>query len=210
LWLADHEKQTQEAVHPIARYRAVQQWLKALANLLSAIKGSSEEREMLKAFLQAECESGRNGPLRPSRTEPLAVLAVRQKFRVDGDIFAWIDQSRVQRVRAAADFVVAITPIAPGGVGLRCTRKRREVRILADWELLTLEEALRWMFWFDQFSQHPIICCPGCTKVFRPRTNHARKYCSGKCAHRVTGRNWQRRKRKSATEVARANFRSIE
>jgi hypothetical protein len=88
-----------------------------------------------------------------------------------------------------------LTAVGPKGAHLVCRRKRDRRFVEAGWTISCLEDALRWMIWYDEFSKHPLVCCSECRTVFRRETAHSKKYCTHDCAHRATARVWQRKKR---------------
>jgi hypothetical protein len=178
---------------PLHRCHAYRRWLRAFLNLLSAFKWAENERAALLEFLHAEDERYDG--------EPESLRLLQNAFRITGAIADWVNRAELRTVRAATDYLVPIAPVHPLLVNLTCRRERNERYVAAGWTFLNLEEALRWMVWYDEFTQHPIICCQDCRTVFRVDSAHARKYCSPECAHRATARIWQREynKRKRRT-----------
>lgn len=182
---------------PLSRYRTFQEWLRSLVNLLASYQRSRNEHDALREFIMAEIDEWRSSPVAPPQSEPLALLGLNQQFGIKGDVSAWIENSSLGEVRSATRFLVSNTAFG-GHPSLDCIRQSGKNGIEARWAFSSLEEALRWMIWYDQFTQHPLVCCDACRRVFRPATAHARKYCTYDCAHRVAAREWQRKHKKTA------------
>jgi hypothetical protein len=170
---------------PLRRCRTYQRWLKAFLNLLSAFKWAENEREALLEFLEAEDERYEG--------ESASLMLLKNAFHVTEPTADWVNGADLQMVRAATNYLVPIAPVHPLLVNLTCRRGGNRRYVAADWTFLNLEEALRWMVWYDEFTQHPIVCCKDCRTVFRVDSGHARKYCTPECAHRATARMWQRK-----------------
>ncbi len=194
LCVSEEQARSGSASLPLSYCRAFQRWLRALLDLLAAFKCAVGEREALLEFIEAEYESERNSPFPPIEPMPLAVL--RHSFGINGNIADWAKEVNLLGVRSATDFLVPFASVGPKGAHLVCRRQRGKRQVDASWMVFNLEDALRWMVWYDEFTQHPILCCQECRKVFRGETAHARKYCTHECGHRATARNWQRNKRK--------------
>lgn len=172
--------------------RAVQQWFRAIFDLLAAFRRAEGEREALLEFVEAEYATVRSFPVEV--VESNSLLALRNEFHVTGSIPEWIEGANLRSIRVATDHVIEKLPVGPLGAHLVCRRDRNHRHIEAGWNIPDLQNALHWMVWYDEFTQHPIICCKECRKVFRSETAHTRKYCSPDCAHRATGRAWQKRR----------------
>jgi hypothetical protein len=192
LYLNEEQARSGATSLPLSYCRAFQGWLRAQVDLLAAFKRAEGEQAALHNFVEAEYEYARNTAV-PSN-EPIALEFLRRSFGISGDIVQWVKGAELRAVRAATDFLVPLEPIVPLGARLICRRRGNRREVEASWAISTLEGALRWMVWYDEFTQHPILCCQECRKVFRGQTAHARKYCSPEHAHRATARNWQRRK----------------
>jgi hypothetical protein len=196
LYLTDEQRRRGTASFPLGPFRTFQRWLRALLNLLAAFKRAEGERAALQEFIEAEFEYDRNSPvpaLLPQ--EPPLLAGLRCQFGISGDLVDWTQGAGLRAVRAATDFLVSCTPVGTPRAGLTCLRKPNRRQIEATWAVSSLEDALRWMVWYDEYTKHSLVCCQECRKVFRAETAHARKYCSHECAHRATAREWQRRKR---------------
>ena len=169
--------------------------LRALISLLTAFKRSAGERAALQEYIEAEYECERNSPLTPS-ADPIAVTGLRSAFRIDGSVSEWVSSSNLSMVRSATMIALQTGPFVPGSASLTCSRKAGRAHVEARWNVDTLETALSWMVWQDESTQHPILCCQECRKIFRADYAHERKYCSYECGHRVAARKWQKAQRK--------------
>ena len=179
------------AVMPAKRYWIFQRWLKALVNLLGAIKQSHCERECLLEFLAAESESDNAVVEGPS---PPAIHFVLQKLPPypEAPVDRWLERADLKSVRKAVASLLWITQLVPGA-GLEVAWKAGHPHISARWKVNSLRDALTWMVWQDEWMQHPLLFCRECSEPFRPQTAHSRIYCSSACGHRVAARNWRRK-----------------
>jgi hypothetical protein len=181
---------------PLGRCRQFQRSLRARINLLNAVNREGE-REALLEYVNVESEVPRI--IFPHR-EPFMVSQLRKLFPgIHGvDAIKGLDAHQVRR---ASDYLISTIRAR---AGLRCEHAGSRRFVKPVWLLDNLRDALSWMVWYDIFTRHPIMCCQECRKVFRGRTLQARKYCSHKCGHRATARDWQRKynKRKSAERLA--------
>lgn len=184
---------------PLNYCRTYQRWQKALIGLLNAFRQADCERESLQKYIEAEYESARLS--RTDSGDPASLMLLKHNFGIRGDVIDWAKGADLRSVRAATDFLVPLAPVHPLGFNLVCRRERKLRYVEANWTFRNLLEALHWMIFYDEFRQHPIICCDDCQKVFRADSAHIRKYCSPECAHRATARIWQREynKRKRRT-----------
>jgi hypothetical protein len=161
--------------------------------LLSSFKSMDNERESLRRFVQAEARKEQSSG-HSADTAPL-LLGLKRKHKIEGDVLTWLDDASLPELRSALPFVVQTVPIG-SATSLECIRRSGKPVVRARWSVSALHEALRWMVWYDEYTQNPLVCCQACRKTFRPETAHARKYCSYECAHRVAAREWQRNQRK--------------
>ena len=171
---------------PLRHCRAYQRQIKALLGALTAFKWGKGEREALEEFIQAVEASDRDDLM----THSLANL-----FGIQGSVLDWARSANLRDVRAATDFIVRVTVGSSLALKLTCQRKGNRRQVEAGWNFFALEDALRWMVWYDEFTHHPVICCQECRKVFRGETARVRKYCSVECGHRATAREAMRNKR---------------
>jgi hypothetical protein len=181
------------ASSPISSYWILQRWLKASAHLINAFRSSRREAHWLQEFLSADFDLECDSPLKPlgdmSRTEDF----LKKRFGINEDTANWLQRTGSQSVSDATAFVLSITPFETGAGSLRCTTKDGKPHIEAGWNITRLENALRWMIWYDEFRQDPLIFCEECLEPFRVTSAHPRKYCSAECGHRVAARNWRRK-----------------
>jgi hypothetical protein len=178
--------------HPVALYRKPQRSLGVLVNLLNAARRKENERQAVTDQLTVELEDW------DVQGEPIMVLALRHYGHIEGDIFDWLKNANTRQIRWALDLCIASVSFADGWPAFVCHRQAGKTEIEAKWTMTSLEDALKWMVWYDEFNRHPIVCCRECRKVFRPDTAHERLYCSYECAHRVAARNWQRKTRRTS------------
>lgn len=198
LSLSQRDRDAATASVPLGKVRAFQRWLRAVIGSLAAFKNAKGEREAMCELLQAEYGQEQYSPA--PLPEPFSWGLLRAWLKVQGIEFTgtvadWLSSADIGSVRSATEMIlshVAAWPVA-GEFVFRRRGNRGEVE--ARWAIDDLKDALRWMVWYDEFTRHPIICCQECRTVFHGETAHIRKYCSYECAHRATGREWQRRKR---------------
>lgn len=205
--LSDGQMVSSDASFSLSDFRTFQRWLKAVLDLLAAFKSADGERIALREFIEADYEQERNSPA--SLDEPISWMMLKQEFAITGAVVAWINGAAIGEVRAATDLLLPLVVVRPVSGDFLFRRRRNRGEVEARWAIDNLREALFWMVWYDEFTKHPINCCQECRKVFRSDTAHARKYCSRECAHRATGRNWQRRRRASL-RTSKRNQRSEE
>jgi hypothetical protein len=181
---------------PLSRYWIFQLWLKGFVNLVSAFKDSANEREALHEFIKADIDDWRSSAIAPPHSEPLPILGMKSQFGIGGEISTWLRDSPLRTLRSAIQFLIEVMPVEVHP-RLMCIRRSGKPAVEARWSVDSLQVALKWMVWYDEFTQHPLICCQACRKVFRPETAHPRKYCSYECAHRIAAREWQRKQSNS-------------
>lgn len=191
--LTNGQKRSGSASFPLSNLRALQRWFRALLDVLAAFKEAKHEQTTLQEFVEAEYEYARNSTF-PSE-EPFAMPFLRQKFGLSGGIIQWVKNADLPTVRTATDLLVSLAEVGPKGAHLVFRRRRDRRFVEAGWTISCLEDALRWMIWYDEFTKHPLVCCPECRTVFRRETEHPKKYCTHDCAHRASARVWQRKKR---------------
>lgn len=186
------------SVHmPLDVCRAYQRQIKALIGALTAFKWGKGEREALEELVLAAREEWEwtvnilAGTLPIKRDFPKWAESVSHR----GDVLKWTKSASLQEVRFVTSALVE--NIVGSGYSLKLTlqRKRHRRQVVAGWKFMSLEQALRWMIWYDELNEHPIICCAECRKVFRGETARPRKYCSEKCGHKATARKAMQNKR---------------
>jgi hypothetical protein len=171
---------------PLSRCRAYQRWIKALLDLHVAFKDAEREQEALMAFIEAEQES-----YRPD--EPVSFVMLRLSFNIAGDVMDFVKSANTSTVQALIRYLIPLVSGTMSSVNLVCRDEGKNHRLEAGWDIPDLHRAIFWMIWYDEFTKHPVICCPECRKVFRGETAHARKFCGEACAKRVSARNWRKK-----------------
>lgn len=169
---------------PLARCREYQRQMKALIGALTAFKWGEREREALEELIQTESAVSGDSP-----------YTVADFLGIRGDALEWAKGASIADVRAATNRLVDSNATPAFALKLSLWRSRSERMVQAGWSFMNLQDALRWMVWYDEFTQHPVICCPECRRVFRGETKRVRKYCSTECGHRATARVSMRKKR---------------
>lgn len=166
---------------PLALCRAYQRHIKALLGALTAFKWAEGEWEALGELISTEHE------------ELLDIFAA--VFHITGNVMDWAKRANLGEVRAATSYLVKSAITSQFSLQFALRRKGYRHQVEAGWRFLNLLDALLWMIWYDEFTKHPVVCCPECRKVFRGETARARKYCSVECGHRATAREAMQRKR---------------
>ena len=176
-------------------YRARQQELKAVLAALSAFKHAKGEQDALFELRGAMSEI-RPVPELPHRARITKVEAITLSDSELERIGDFPKRVPIGRVRSAISLLLREYLENWVGVEFTLNVSGGKHEVLAGWNLPTLEEALRWMVWYDEFTNHPVVCCAECRVVFRGETARARKYCSTECGHRATAREAMQNKRK--------------
>jgi hypothetical protein len=171
---------------PLSHCRAYQRWIRALLDLHVAFKQAEREQEALLAFLEAEQES-------QHPDEPVSFVMLRPSFKIAGDVLDFVKSANTSTVQALIRYLIPISSGTMNCVNLVCRDEGNNRRLEAGWDIPDLHTAIRWMIWYDEFTKHPVICCPECRKVFRGETAHARKFCGEACAKKVSARNWRKK-----------------
>jgi hypothetical protein len=169
---------------PFDLCRAYQKQMKVLIRVLDAFKWAQNEREALEELIKAERLFGKE------MLTPLAIV-----LHITGDILEWAENASLDNVRTATYKLVQSILTAQFSMQFIFQRKGERRQIFAGWEFMNLEEALRWMIWYDEFTKHPVVCCQECRTVFRGKNKRHRKYCSIECGHRAEARKAMRKKR---------------
>ncbi|HMK30960.1 MAG TPA: hypothetical protein VK473_14855 [Terriglobales bacterium] len=184
----------------VENYLIFRRWLRAVINLIDGFKKSEHERERLLELILADNAVWQAAQV--PGNESLMVSLFRLRFRIVEDVEIWISHSDLRTTREAVAFLLSVISFVEGA-GLDCHTQRGKPRVEARWRVDSLEAALRWMVWYDEFREHPLLFCEECDAPFRALTRHARKFCSYRCAHRPTARKHGRKKRKEAQEIKR-------
>ncbi len=199
---SDDEWKTGRARRSLAEYRAALWRFRAVKGILEAAKGNGDERENLEAFLVAD-----EAEFRLSALYKPGDLANHQFFltnwlKIDGSIFDWTRTAPVAQVRLALKYCVEAEVTMPWMGGVRVVPYKKRTKVVPSYRLSTLQDALAWMVWFDEWNTNPPTVCPACHSVFRAPSLHKMKYCSYRCAHRIAMHNYRRRK--SASKKSRS------
>ena len=176
---------------PAALYWWFQHRLSAFVKLINAVRSREREQSALEEFIAAECEleellslpeswvGYHLGPFFPEADDPLAALRVAE----------------LKKVREVAVGMIRNTPLVVCVPGFDVDVGLRGPKIIARWTINTLETALRWMVWRDEWRGQPMLYCSECRRAYVPESKHKTKYCSPACAHRVAAREWARNRR---------------
>lgn len=199
---ADDELQKGVVVRPIARYRADLRRFKGVKDILEAAKGNCDERAALYEFVAADEETSQFNPIHKSGDPPFLQFSIRLWQRVEGDIYDWIRTGPISQVRIALKFCVESEVSSSWSGGVRVVPYKGRTKVVPCYRLSTLETALSWMVWFDEWNASTPKACPACHTVFRPPSQHKMKYCSTKCAHRIAVQMYRERKKRSGRPVA--------
>jgi hypothetical protein len=117
-----------------------------------------------------------------------------------------VEAATAKEIETACASLVSLMPLTDYSLKLRVDSSKKGSFVRASIGVTSLEDALHWMVWQDVFQNHPFQFCAECRKLFQPDTRHEKKFCSPECAHRKTGREWQKRKRErgaNGTQKAR-------
>lgn len=181
-------------VSPVAWYWSRQHWLSALVKLVNAVRERHGERDALEKYVTADYE---DQDVRFPEVKVPPTNAVMHLLPAASDLSAAriaIGNADVRAIREAASEVVrqASVLVCSAGFDVRSTRPR----VVARWKIDSLDGALRWMVWRDEWRGQPLSYCAECHGVFSPKSKHRRKYCSQECGHRVAARKWAKDKRR--------------
>jgi hypothetical protein len=223
LAVSDDEVAEGHASQPIDGFWRYRYRLETLVNLLAAVHQGRNERSALAEFLQQRREqlvllvnfhARRKNWKNPRysaffrwledfahafwQIPELAQWAANQpSFQAGsprGEVVGLLADVPLPYIRELVTLCVAhAVPPLIGVLELRRMRGKGETypRFRAD----DLAEAMQCMIVIDEWSHHPVQLCAYCDRVFRPETNHERQYCSGKCARRVSSREYKRKMR---------------
>jgi hypothetical protein len=169
---------------PFADCRTSQRRMKALMGALTAFKWAKGEREALAELIHAGNYAAES-----------ASINFATGLQITGDVLEWAKSASLHDVRTLTCHLIDAIVCAQFPLRFISQRKGNRRQMVAGWRFFSLEEALRWMVWYDEFTKHPIICCAECRTVFRGETVRLRKYCSVECGHRATARAAMRKRR---------------
>jgi len=184
LWIPQPHPSDGVVSLPLADCRAYQKQMKALIGALTAFKWGNGEREALGELIEAfRVLSGEDG------------IKWNIPNWTAGCAEDWIKGASLSDVRAATNSLATVIVGSQFPISLTFAGRGKRRRVLAGWNFGSLRDALHWMVWYDQFTNHPVVCCAECRTVFRGENARPRKYCSVECGHRATAREAMRRKR---------------
>jgi len=192
----DDELQKGLVMRPVGKYRADARRFRGVKGILEAAKGHANERETLHEFLAADEEEFKFNPLCKPDESPYHEFFLKLWFGVEGSIFDWIQTGPILGIRSALKYCVQEEVAASWTGGVRVVPHRGRTKVVPSYRLGTLQDALRWMMWFDEWNTNPPTACPACHTVFRP-TSRNKKYCAYNCAHRIAMQKYRLRKQRS-------------
>jgi CGNR zinc finger protein len=201
-----------EVVHDKREYWAIQRQLKALLNLSGALN-SKDAPALGAAILEyVNVHDKKESPAikrKPRRWGfPALSLSLVHTLSHKHDFFAndtaleralkhpreWVPKIPLSELRSVAAQCIESSLAATSQLSVTWRNGRAEVGWKPD--ALNLQDALRWMLWHDLAGSRPLASCLGCGTAFLPDSEHARKFCSPECAHRVAVREWRKRERR--------------
>jgi len=182
-----------KAIRRLDECQAHRRWLRAVKGMIDACKGLRDQRDSLVEFLAAEVDMDRTSNTYEPGRAPHFHTALQLMFRFEGDSVSWAKSADLGSIRRALAISVEVAGGAPSGFGFRVEERRSRLEIIPSFGIHTLWDALRWMMWLDEWNRWPPLSCLECHRIFRPSTAHKKKYCTHKCAHRATNREWRRR-----------------
>ncbi len=188
------ELQSGFVIRPLQEYRATLRRFKAVKGLVDAARGNRYERSSLLEFLSADEQAYRLSSIYSPESLPSMHLALQVQLGLQGDLIRWTERCSPPDLRKALAFCIECEVTAPWPGGLKVLHHKNKLAIVPSYRLYTLEDALKWMVWFDEWKNWPPIACSACRKIFRPLSHHKRKYCSYQCAHRIAIQNWRKKK----------------
>jgi hypothetical protein len=194
---SDDEWQTGRVQRPLKEYRAALRRFRAVKGILEAAKANGDERESLAEFLAADEEEFKLSAIYKPGEPPNHQFSLKLSLQIAGSIFDWIRTAPIAAIRQALKYCVEAEVTMPWTGGVRVVPHKGRTKVVPSYRLFTLQDALAWMIWFDEWNTNPPTVCPACHKVFRPPSLHKMKYCSYPCAHRIAMQKYRQRKRGS-------------
>jgi hypothetical protein len=174
--------------------RSQRNQLAAMARLLEAVGGRSEQLPALLAYLDSVNDTNDTISVRlPFYRRDLEIPG-DPDAGVDADLRNWCTSASanvVQQlcVRIIEDFPLTCVP------SFRVRRIGRGIAVRASLFINNLNEAVRWMLWQDVFQGVPIQFCRECLSAIRAEDKRSRKFCGWRCAKRNADRRDKARKR---------------
>jgi len=192
----DDERRKGLVIRPVGEYRSDARRFRGVKGILEAAKGNGDERETLREFLVADEQEFKFNPLYKPDEPPYHQFSLKLWLGIEGSIFDWIQTEPIVGIRNALKYCVEAEVTIPWTGGVRVVPHRGRTTVVPSYRLGTLQDALRWMMWFDEWNTNPPTACPACHTVFRP-TSRNKKYCTYNCAHRIAMQNYRLRRRRS-------------
>jgi hypothetical protein len=143
--------------------------------ILEAAKGNGNEQAALAEFLAADEEAFLFSSLYEPGEQPYHQFSLNLSLRIEGSIFDWIGGAPIAQVRRALKDCVEVEVTMPMTGGVRVVPHGKRTKVVPSYRLFTLQDALAWMMWFDEWNTNPPTVCPACHKVFRPHSLHKMK-----------------------------------
>lgn len=190
----DDEWQTGRVRRSLAESRAFLRRFRGVKGILEAAKGNVDEREALAEFLAADEEAFRLGTQYKPDDLPHQQYSLKLWLRIKGSIFDWVQTAPIVPIRQALKFCVEAEVTMPWLGGVRVVPYKGRTKVIPTYRLSSLEDALGWMIWLDEWNTNPPTVCPACHTVFRALSHHKMKYCSYRCAHRIAQHNYRQRR----------------
>ena len=195
----DSDWRTGRVERPLIAYRAALRRFRGVKGVLEAAKGKQDERAALAEFLAADEEDFRHSALYKPGELPNHQFVLKHLLRIDWGVFDWIGSAPVGPLRQALKHCVEAEVTMPWMGGVRVVPHKGRTKVVASYRLSTLQEALAWMIWFDEWTTNPPTVCPACHTIFRPPSLHKMIYCGYRCAHRIAMQNYRQRKQRKKT-----------
>lgn len=181
---------------PIERYRRTRDVLTASVRLLASIEEPAMQREALQDLVQLGDADDTAFHAFLGLLRARFSIAGELRWGFDANLQGWVETASAKDIEAACITLVSSLPLEQFTHKLEVASAGRSNVVRASIGVTSLEEALHWMMWQDVFHRHPFQFCEECRVLFQPDWKHAKKFCTPECAHRKTGREWQKRKRK--------------
>ena len=203
---SEDEWQTGRVKRSLAEYRAALRRFRGVKGILEAAKGNGDERAVLSEFLAADEEEFQFSPLHKPGEPTNHQFSLKLWLRIEGNVFDWIQTAPIVHIRQALKYCVETEVTMPWTGGVRVVPHKGRTKVVPSYRLSTLQDALTWMIWFDEWTTNPPTVCPACHTIFRPPSLHKMIYCSYPCAHRIAMQKYrQRRQGRKKPSAKRAN-----
>lgn len=190
----------------IETYRRTRDVLIASVRLLASVQQPEMRRSALYDLVRLSKEEDEAFQTIPAMLRVKFAIPYDDLWGVDVNLQRWVEAATAKEIETACASLVSLMPLTDYSLKLRVDSSKKGSFVRASIGVTSLEDALHWMVWQDVFQNHPFQFCAECRKLFQPDTRHEKKFCSPECAHRKTGREWQKRKRErgaNGTQKAR-------